>query len=226
MGILDDYNVDLEEFETSTFDVPDGVYDFAVGEVATQDGSQAHPDQPMIFIHYLLTSEDGKNYTKREYYNIPKDSDNPTDGEKVAMGRFKSRLLSLGFDEDEVNSVEPSDVEGITGTLQLVTTKGKNGGTYQNVRNLRVDEDGDEPAPVPAPKTTRRAAAVDKPVSKPAERPRRPKPEPEPMDAADDTADADEAAQLPEDKPAESDADIKARIEARRAARRAAAGGR
>lgn len=203
MGILDDYNVDLDDFDTSTFDVPDGVFDFAVGEVATQDGSKARPDQPMFYIHYILTSEDGKNYTRREYFDIPVDPSHPTDSDKRAMGRLKSRLLSFGFDENEVNGVQSEELVGISGTLQLVTNKG-----FQNIRNLRVDED-EEPAPAPAPKPVQRRAAkpVDKPVSKPAA-------EPEP----------EEAVELPEDKPAESDADIKAKIEARRAARRAAAG--
>lgn len=204
MGILDDYNVDLDDYDTSTFDVPDGVFDFTIGEVATQDGSKNRPDQPMLYIHYILTSEDGKNYTRREYYDIPGDPSSPTDREKRDMGRLKSRIISLGFDEAEVNKVEPDELVGISGTLQLVTTKG-----FQGIRNLRVDEDS-EPEPTPAPKPVRRAKPADKPASKPE-----PKAEPEP-----------EFAELPEEQPAESDADIKARIEARRAARRAAAGAR
>lgn len=203
MGLLEDYNVDLDDFEANSFEVPDGVYDYAIGEVAVQDGSKNNPEQPMLYIHYILTNEEGKNYTNREYFWIPADPGSPTDKEKAAMGRLKTRIMSLGFEEDEVNDVSPEELVGLTGTYQLVTSRG-----FQNVRNVRPDEDGDEPEPEPTPTPKRRAAKpVDKPVSKP-------KAEPE----------AEPKVELPEDQPEPSDAAIKAKIEARRAARRAAAG--
>lgn len=229
MGLLDDYNVDLDEFEANSFDVPDGVYDFAIGEVATQEGSKNNPDQPMIYIHYILTSEGDKNYTNREYFWIPIDPTNPTDQEKKAMGRLKSRIMSLGFEEDEANSVGPEDLVGLTGSFQLVSSKGKNDVVYQNIRNIRVDDE-EEIAPViqapkPARRTTTRPAAVDKPVSKPASKPRATRPPSKPAEPEEPVFE-EPPVDLPENQPEQSDADIKAKIEARRAARRAAAGAR
>lgn len=174
--------LDLDQVEVPTYDIPDGPYEFTVGDLFIKKGSKNQPDKAWIILEYLV-GEGGKRFS--ELWEVPKDIHNMTEDEVKRMGRYKGRLVSLGVDESRVNQVTRDEVVGITGTFQLRTTEGKGGRMYQNVRNLRVDSDGlnefaqpesdpEEAAsaaktvkPRPAPKA-KAPTAVDNPFAKKA----------------------------------------------------------
>lgn len=213
MGLLDDYGLNMDEIETNSFDVPDNIYNFTLADIDVfeKDGRES------IRFHYDLLDDNEKSFKTTEWFNLPEDSANLTEANKVALSRLKSRVLSLGVPEADANKVSNDDLVGAYGTLQLVSSKGKNGKTYQNVRNLRVDPEWQaaEPEPEPEPVKKTRAPRSAKVTTKPN---------------VDDDLDAHLAsvgatakaapAVDPEPEPVD---DIKARIAAKRAARMAAA---
>lgn len=229
MGLLDDYEIDMDQIETNSFDVPDDIYNFTLGDI---DKYTTSDDRESIRFHYELTNDDEKTYKYAEWFNLPEDSANLTENDKIALSRLKTRIVSLGVPEAQAGSVGNDELVGAFGTLQLTSTKSKkNGKTYQNVRNLRVDPEWlamEDEAPAPAPKPvakatrTRRAAAPKSQVVAKA-------PESE-EDSETYNVDADLDAKLAKldskkSTPAEPESvtDVKARIAAKRAARLAAA---
>lgn len=72
---------------------------------------------------------------------------------KRSLGFLKSRLMDLGFKASQLNDIDGEDLEGIQGTLKLVTTSGKGANAankYQNVRDVKVGADEtEEEAPKP-----------------------------------------------------------------------------
>lgn len=167
MGLLDDYGLDLDEVEAPSWDIADGAYEFVIGDLFIKNGSNANPDKSWIIIEYLV-GESGKRFS--ELYQLPVDAANPTDGELMTLGRYKSRVISFGFDESEVNNVDRDSVVGITGTFQLRTTKGKNGGLFQNIRNLKVtgtpDDGGNAFAPADAAEEAPAGSAKTTPAAR------------------------------------------------------------
>jgi len=167
MGLLDDFNIPLDEVEAvSGFSIPDpGFYNFEVGAAFVKEGSANFPDKSWIIFEYLLEDENGADGGKiSDMWELPVDPTNMTKEELTRMGRYKSRLLDLGFDESEINDVEGEDVVGITGTLHVVHNKGKGSNkdkTYANIDKVRVSADGAastfdkgtvaEPEPEPEP---------------------------------------------------------------------------
>lgn len=152
MGLLDDYGIDLDGVEAPNYDIADDIYEFVVGNVYIQAGTDKHPDKSWICIEFLL-GESGKS--KIEWFQLPADASDHTDDELTKLGYYKQRLLSLGVDEADVNSVGADDLVGITGTLQVFTKGG-----WQNIKNVKVEEAEEEEAPVAAaPKTVRKPAA-------------------------------------------------------------------
>lgn len=168
MGLLDEYGLDVSDIEVPSWDIEDGVYDFVVGDVFIKAGSTNRPDQSWIIIEYLV-GEDGKRFS--ELYGLPEDASNPTESERKTLGRYKGRLLSLGISPEQVNSVGRDELVGIAGTFQLRTTAGKKGGTFQNIRNLRLADTGSNefaakaatPAAAAAPKAKAAPAAKTTP---------------------------------------------------------------
>lgn len=134
-GILEEYGLDVDAAEEFGFDVPDGEYDFVIGDVFVRVGSKNQPDKSWLIIDYLL-GETGKKHG--ELFGLPEDSSAPTEKEKAAIGRYKSRLLSLGFEEGTLNEIGRDELVGITGHFTLLTAKG-----YQNIRNLAIADDGE-----------------------------------------------------------------------------------
>lgn len=141
MGILTDYDIDLDEYEANEggFTNPDpGWYEFQVTDIriySKEDGSWSG-----IFVDYLLTSEElgvaGEEYS--EIFGLPKHNP-PTKQERAALERYKARILSFGFEESEVNDVDGESVRGLTGTFELEESRGRDGKKYVNVRHLTVD---------------------------------------------------------------------------------------
>lgn len=168
MGLFDDYDIDMDEVEAAGgFDFKDGIYEFEVAEALLQQGSKNKPDVTFFIIKYDL-DEAGVYW---EWFTVAVDRDAEHPDAKRGLGYLKGRLQDLGFQAAELNDIEPEDVEGITGTLKLVTTQGKGknaGNSYQNVRDVKVGEVADEPEDEPeeAPAPRRRTA---KPAAEPEE---------------------------------------------------------
>jgi len=229
MGLLDDYEVDFDEVEAPSYEVPDNVYEFTVGEVWKREGTDNHPDKVWINIKYLLTDETDRARTYTEWLEIPGHQPPFEEWEKQKLGYFKARLLALGVPEEDLNSVSNDDLVGIHGSFQLKTTTNKKG-SFQNIRNMRVDEEDDEPAAAPV---VVKATRTRKPAAAPKAAPKAQVVKPEPVEESvwdEPAADSVEGAESSEvettdDEQEESVEDIKARIAAKRAARAQGAGG-
>lgn len=137
MGLLDEYQIDLTEIEAPSFDVPDDIYEFVVGDFFLQKGTEKWPNRTWIIIQYNLGTQ-GKN--KREWFELPEDASDLTEAEVNKLGYYKARLIDLGIAPEDTNSVGPDDLVGLSGTLQVFTRNG-----YQNVKNVKASE-GSEPA--------------------------------------------------------------------------------
>lgn len=156
-GLLEEYGIDPDEIpDGPNYDMPDGVYVFEIGRgyiwESEEDGRRA------VVLEYLLDDEEGTTGTKSEWFNLPEDPSAPTDAEMSKLSFLKSRLLSLGVPREDHAGWVPEDAEGIVGTLQLASSagKGKNKGKmYQNVRNVKVEDDTPTPE-VPVKKVAAR----------------------------------------------------------------------
>lgn len=141
MGLFDEYGIDPDEVpDVPSYDVEDGIYEFEVSNYfiwVADDESRS-----CAVIEYTLGDEGKKT---SEWFNLPEDADAPTEAELKKLGFLKQRIMSLGFSREQVKEVEGEDLIGIVGTLQLKTTQGRNGKSYQNVRNVRVDAPDEEP---------------------------------------------------------------------------------
>ena len=168
MGFLDDYDVDLDDFNESGFDVPDGTYAFEVTAGETKVGTQKNDDDVHIVIKFSLESEDGEIYTYNWWLKVPDDPSRPSRRESIAMSDWKKWLLGAGFPAEEIGSVGPDDIEGITGTVQLLTGRpNREGRAYQNPRNWTFDD-------------------VEEPEEQPKKKASKPKPAPEPEEDGDE----------------------------------------
>lgn len=169
MGLFDDFDIDMDEVEEAGgFSFEDGNYDFEIAEALTQNGTKNKPDTTFFIIKYALN--DGEAGTYWEWFTVAVDGSSEHANAKRSLGFLKSRLMDLGFKAAELNDIDGEDLEGITGTLQLLTTSGKGANAankYQNVRNVKVGEaEAEEEVPVKAEPKRRRAT---KPVETEAE---------------------------------------------------------
>lgn len=159
-GFLDDYEVDLEDFEDSGFDVPDGLYSFEVIKGELRVGTQKDEDARHIVVSFSLESEEGATYNYSWWLAVPADPHRPTRRESISMSDWKKWLLGAGFDASEINGVGPDDIEGLTGTVRLVTGKpNKSGVAYQNPRDWAFDS-AEEEEPKKAPARTAKVKAA------------------------------------------------------------------
>ncbi len=173
MGFLDDYDVDLDDFNESGFDVPDGTYAFEVTTGETKVGTQKNDDDVHIVIKFSLESEEGEIHSYNWWLKVPDDPSRPSRRESIAMSDWKKWLLGAGFPPEDIGGVGPEDIEGITGTVQLLTGRpNKEGKAYQNPRNWTFDgvEEEEEEKPKKSAKASKpRAAAKPKPAPEPEE---------------------------------------------------------
>lgn len=150
MGIFDDYGINPDEIKESSFDIEDGTYRFEVAEAEILDGSANKPDTTFFIIDYQLEDEDGDAAgSTREWFTMAEDGDSETKRAQQSMGFLKSRLKSLGV--TDLKNFDGSEIVGLTGVLQLKSTPGKGANRdkmYQNVKNVRLDEVEEAPAPV------------------------------------------------------------------------------
>lgn len=167
MGFLDDYDVDLNEFESSGFDVPDGQYNFEVTSSELKEGTQADPDARHIVVKFSLENEDGEVFAWNWWLRVPSDPARPTNREKISMSDWKKWLLGAGFTAEDINTVGPEDVESITGTMRLVSSRGKGANkdqTYQNPKDWTFDGAEEEPArPAKSARAAKPAPAAEAP---------------------------------------------------------------
>ena len=198
MGLFDDFDIDMDEVKAAGgFDFEDGNYDFEISEALIQNGTKNDPDDTKFIIKYDM-DEAG---TYWEWFTIAVDGNPTAKKAEQSLGFLKSRLVDLGFSPSALNDLDPEDLEGIVGSLQLLTTsgKGKNAANkYQNVRNVKVAVEEEEPEPEPAPKRTR--------VAKPK---------------VIEVEEAEEEVEYYD--PEETDAEVKQRVAAKQAARTAPA---
>jgi len=177
MGIFDDFGINPDEIKESSFDIDDGTYLFEIGEAERQDGTTNNPENTVFYIDYSLFNEDEESVgDKRAYYTLAEDGDSETKRVKQSMSFFKADLKRLGV--TDLSSFDGSELIGLRGVLQLVTVPGKGvnrNKTFQNIRNIRLDEADEQEAPV-----------VKKPVASAKKAPARP--------AAKDTTEDDAAA--------------------------------
>lgn len=147
-GLFEEYGIDPDEVpEAPSYDVEDGIYEFEISN--SFDWVSDDEDRSAFVIEYTVGDEGKKT---SEWFNLPEDASAPTEAEMKKLGFLKQRLLSLGIPREELGTVEKDDLIGITGTLQLKTTRGRNGKDYQNVRNVTVDDAEAEAPAAPAVK--------------------------------------------------------------------------
>lgn len=167
MGFLDEYEVDLDNYEdTGGFDIADGLYTFVVINGELKEGTAKDPDARHIVISFQFENEDGESNSYNWWLKVPDDPSRPTRRESISMSEWKKWLLAAGFDASEINGVGPEDVEALTGTVRLVTGKpGKGGVAYQNPKDWTFDTEEEEPVKRAAPKKSapRKAAPVEEP---------------------------------------------------------------
>ena len=137
MGLFDDFDIDMDDVEAATgfAKIPDDYYEWEISEALRQNGSKNKPDDTFFIIKYNL-DEAG---TYWEWFTLAVNGDSQHSNAKRSLRYLKERLLSLGVPASELNSIEPEDLEGITGTFQLVTTKGKDNKEYQNIQNFKAN---------------------------------------------------------------------------------------
>lgn len=161
MGLLDDYQIDLNEVEEANYNVPDDFYEFIIGDMFIKEGTKKDPNAMNLVIDYSL-GDTGKS--KQEWFGLPADSSSPTDKELQKLGFLKTRLLSLGATEAQLTDIDPEDFIGLSGTLEVFTK-----GDYQNIKNVRIDTD-DSDAEVEVEEKAEPKAPVKKVAPKAAAR--------------------------------------------------------
>lgn len=173
MGFLDDFDIDLDDYESSGFDIPDGTYAFEVAKSELKEGTQNDEDARHIVVTFALENEEGETQTWNWWLKVPDDPQRPTQREKISMGDWKKWLLGAGFDPSEIGSVGPDEIEGITGTVRLVTTFSKKSQReFQNPRDWTFD------------------TVEEKPKKESPKKASKPKPAPEPDEDDEDEAEA------------------------------------
>ena len=180
MGFLDDYEVDLDDFNESGFDIPDGTYEFEVVGGELKRGTKADEDAVHIVINFNFVNEDGETHQFNWWLKVPDNPDRPTRRESISMSDWKKWILGAGFPATEVNKIGPDDIEGITGTVRMVTGKpNKSGTAYQNPKDWTFDEAEEE-------EEKPKKAAPKKAAAKVAPKKAKPAPEPEEEEEEDD----------------------------------------
>jgi hypothetical protein len=178
MGLLDEYAVDMkDDIEVPSYEIDPGIYEFEIGDASVIEGTKKDPDAINFVIEYLIGDEGKK---KSEWFRLPDDASNVTEDEKKKLGWLKLRLLGLGVPDDMLNSVEPDDLIGLTGTLEIRNDKT---GQYQNIFNVKVQEAAPAAPVVKKARTPRAPAATAQPAAAEGESDEQAEPAAEPVAA-------------------------------------------
>lgn len=165
-GLLEEYGLEIpadELPEGSDFDIPDGPYEFEIGDYFLKEYEDKVTKNPRsaLIITFLL-GDDGKS--KGDFYALPADKGNPTPKELGTVGRLRDRLVELGIPREGYSKAAREDLVGITGTC---TVKHDKTGKWQNIVNIKVGSTGPvASAPTSAPGA--KAPTGRKPVAKTA----------------------------------------------------------
>jgi len=137
-------DLDMNKVANDPWTVEDGTYKMILKEV-TAGLTNKGDKRGVTFKWEILESDNpqmmGRNYTEWLEIPTPDDPDNMTDGESRKASRAKSRFLSLGVPEQQVNTVTTGELVGIEAIIRLATTN-KNGVDYQNIRDLKLADAG------------------------------------------------------------------------------------
>lgn len=162
MGLFDDFDIDMDDVKAAGgFDFEDGFYEWEISEALVQNGTKNKPDTTFFIIKYNL-DEAG---TYWEWFTLAEDGDHSTVAAKRSLGYLKARLLDLGIEAASLNTVDPEDLEGVTGSFRLVTTKTAKG-TFQNIRNFKASAVEDEEEELEEAAVKARVAAKKAPAKK------------------------------------------------------------
>lgn len=132
MSFLDDLNLDTVDGSAIDYSIPNGVYPAMINSSELVE-NQKKPGMNQWRITYKLDSE-VETYggrTVSEFFDL--DPSLPDD----RKAWLKRRLVSLGFDDDDIKTMEPADVIGIE---VMVTVKNRKVGdnTYTNVTKVEL----------------------------------------------------------------------------------------
>lgn len=128
MGIFGD--LDAKEISDDPFNPADGTYHGVISKCETKVSKKGNLG---LYITYKVTEgpEEGKEVL--EFKLIPEPKGQPTKEELQQASWLKQRLLSLGVDEDDLNTVENEDLLN----REVVFTVEKRG-EYTNVTKVMV----------------------------------------------------------------------------------------
>jgi hypothetical protein len=138
-GIFGD--LDMNKVANDPWSVKDGTYKMITKEVSAGPTNKGDK-MGLTFQWEVLESDDDPNMLGRKYTEWleipqPADTNNMTEEEARKASRVKSRVMSLGVPEAQVNSVTTGELVGIEAIIRLATTS-KNGNDYQNIRDLKL----------------------------------------------------------------------------------------
>jgi len=157
------------------FSDPDaGIYSFEVTGAQLKKGEKNGAAWKFFEISYLLNNKNVEDKKWSESLGMPAGADfdphNPSKRDEQQLGYLKARLLALGVDPAGLNDFEPDDIQGVTGTFQIVKTKSKKEGDDREFTNIRSMKLNEEKAAKPVQAVARKAPAkrTAAPVQKPA----------------------------------------------------------
>lgn len=145
MGFMSELGIDPNEIEAPSYgeDPEPGWYRFEISEATIVNGTSSDEDVVKFRITYdCYNDDDTPAGQKSEWWTLFEVAgEEPGEDALRSRGFLKKRLLDLGLSADP----DPSEIEGLTGTIQLIRK-----GDYINVRKVTVDE----PKPKAAPART------------------------------------------------------------------------
>jgi hypothetical protein len=136
-------DLDMNKVANDPWSVIDGTYKMITKEVTA--GPTNKGDKRGITFQWEILESDDPNMVGRKYNEwleipMPADPNNLTEDESRKASRVKSRMLSLGVPEAQVNTVTTGELVGIEAIIRLATTS-KNGVDYQNIRDLKLSNE-------------------------------------------------------------------------------------
>lgn len=139
--VEDDFETDVEEYNPN---LPAGTYEVIVSGVTVEtrkDKNDESVEHDYLVITYTITEEESghKGKSHREWQRIVPGRA-ITEDDKRSRQFIKTRMLSLGIPENQINTVEPEDIVGTEGALTLVPQR--NNPDYNNVRKFALFQSG------------------------------------------------------------------------------------
>lgn len=135
-------DLDIASAADDPFAVTDGTYE-ALLTKSSVEKSLAKGTRGLTFEYTIHDADDEEMNGRKisEWLTIPTEDD---ENKSTFMSFIKRRLKSLGVPEDEMNTVQTSELIGIEVVVSVATKTGKDGVDRQNITKLRLanDEEG------------------------------------------------------------------------------------